>query len=651
MAGLGKNICACSDPPRRRLFRAWMFVMLITLGYASAHLTWYARTPMGQFPVLDGGEMLDLARNLAAGEHAHNGAYRAVLYPWVLSRFATPLSSNTELVRLARIINLFFHLGTVTVLFWGAWRFWGSLSAALLASLLYGCNPVALHFAGDPLDTTMAVFFFGAGLVAALETAEAETSAGQTGASATAGLCWAVGTLARPHLLASALTWPLLAAILPGTRRWKKLLAATLPLFAVFLLAGFITQENTGVFHILPTQGGYNLYAANREGADGRFFVQQLDLGEAMSGYANPAQRESDILYQRETGRANDSEAAKDRYWRRKAIHHIVDSPLAWMRLMTWKTYALLNNCEQYNNKTYSIHKQRSPWLRWNPIHWTIILAMAMISLCSRPFNGAKGLSLAAISLIYALGVLLFYASSRFRLPLYVPMSLLAGGLAPAITALSVPSRNRLLVAVLSSVFCLAIGYSRWNGIQSDATIINDYLLLSRSAARAGDDTEALRWARCALKRDSCNRAAMKLAALSEFNLMAQALPNQSPSTGEMEQALETCKLLAGYSEQMAYPAGVYAWRLGQREEAIRVWGQAAQPGSGVESAARAALILVGHDDGRYDLGGTKNPSREELLAWHIRGNPTASSLLLKQYPRELLDATSAQLKHLFNLP
>jgi hypothetical protein len=38
------------------------------------------------------------------------------------------------------------------------------------------------------------------------------------------------------------------------------------------------------------------------------------------------------------------------------------------------KVYALLNDWEQYNNKTYAFHQARSPWLRWNPLSWGVLL-------------------------------------------------------------------------------------------------------------------------------------------------------------------------------------------------------------------------------------------------------------------------------------
>jgi hypothetical protein len=43
---------------------------------------------------------------------------------------------------------------------------------------------------------------------------------------------------------------------------------------------------------------------------------------------------------------------------------------------MARKAYALLNNWEQYNNKTYAFHKALSPWLSWNPLCWGLLLVL-----------------------------------------------------------------------------------------------------------------------------------------------------------------------------------------------------------------------------------------------------------------------------------
>ena len=53
------------------LRRARLAVVGLTLLYATVHLAWYGTTPLGGFPVLDGREMLELARAIAAGELPH----------------------------------------------------------------------------------------------------------------------------------------------------------------------------------------------------------------------------------------------------------------------------------------------------------------------------------------------------------------------------------------------------------------------------------------------------------------------------------------------------------------------------------------------------------------------------------------------------
>ncbi len=46
---------------------------------------------------------------------------------------------------------------------------------------------------------------------------------------------------------------------------------------------------------------------------------------------------------------------------------------------MAHKAYALLNNWEQYNNKTFEFHKERLPWLRWNPLCWGMLLVLGVV--------------------------------------------------------------------------------------------------------------------------------------------------------------------------------------------------------------------------------------------------------------------------------
>src|SRR5690606_22646785 len=82
-----------------------------------------------------------------------------------------------------------------------------------------------------------------------------------------------------------------------------------------------------------------------------------------------------------------------------------------------------------YNNKTYAFHKARSPWLRLNPLGWSLLLLGAGLALV---FGRAQGLRwpLILTALIYAAGVAVFFVSARFRLPITPLLATATAGLA-----------------------------------------------------------------------------------------------------------------------------------------------------------------------------------------------------------------------------
>src|SRR5690606_27536219 len=108
---------------------------------------------------------------------------------------------------------------------------------------------------------------------------------------------------------------------------------------------------------------------------------------------------------------------------------YILDNPVAWLKLEAFKLYAVFNDFEQYNNKTYSFHKSLSPWLRYNPISWGILLILA--ATCSSVLWHQKRRDLLATLFIagaFGSGLLLYMASARFRLPLVPILAILTGG-------------------------------------------------------------------------------------------------------------------------------------------------------------------------------------------------------------------------------
>jgi hypothetical protein len=279
-----------------------------------------------------------------------------------------------------------------------------------------------------------------------------------------------------------------------------RILGASLAGIVLFCAAAAWQWSVCGVAGFLPWQGAYNLWAANRPGANGRYYTQGVSLPAAVAR-ANPARAESILLYEEETGGQPPDIALMNAHWRLRFLGEVSSHPLRWGALMARKAYALLNNWEQYNNKTFAFHKARSPWLRWNPICWGLLLMLGVAGAARLASESPRAAAaLAAVWAACALSILLFFVSARFRLPLAAVLAALAGG------ALARPgfwrgwsAASRSALAALVALAGIA-AFSNLGNVQDPSTFVQDHVLLARAAFTVGDDATAMSEAAEALK-------------------------------------------------------------------------------------------------------------------------------------------------------
>jgi hypothetical protein len=190
-----------------------------------------------------------------------------------------------------------------------------------------------------------------------------------------------------------------------------------------------------------------------------------------------------------------------DAHWRASFVAEVTEHPVRWSALMARKLYALADNWEQYNNKTFAFHKARSPWLSWNPVCWGLLLGLAVPGAVRLRASSRRTAALVAgVAALCAASTALFFVSARFRLPLAAVAALLAGGaLGSASFWRSLSPRGRL--GILAGVLAAAlVTFSRLGGVADRSTFVQDHVLLARASFTVGDDVGAIREANEALK-------------------------------------------------------------------------------------------------------------------------------------------------------
>jgi len=464
------------------------------LAYALGHLNWYLGTPLGRVPVLDERENIDLAEAIFGGTLPWAPFYRAPGYALALAGLRAAGVSAGALFPAALLLGAALHAFSAALVARIAGRWFGN-RAALAAGLLFALDPVMVHYSTQALDAALALALFLAGLD---RLAAALRDPDRAWPWAGAGICWAAAALARPNYLLAWALVPALAAFRSGRR--APAVAAALAGVLLFGAQSAWQWRVSGVTGFLPWQGAYNLWAANRPGANGRYYTQQVSVAPGLAR-ANPARAESVYLFVRDTGGRPEDIASMNAYWRGRFLAEVSAHPARWAALEARKAYALLNDWEQYNNETFAFHKARSPWLRWNPICWGALLVLGVAG-AARLASGAPrdAAALGAVSAACAASILLFFASARFRLPLAAVLAVLAGGAvgSPGFWRGWSPARRAALACCAAAAGFAA--FSDFGGVRDRSTFVQDHALLARAALTVGDDETALREATEALR-------------------------------------------------------------------------------------------------------------------------------------------------------
>jgi hypothetical protein len=578
-------------------------VVFAVAGYALLYLLGFWRTPFGMWPVLDAQENLVIARSLAAGTLPAEPYYRAMLYPAVLASMLATGIPPDKLPVAAGLLGLGCHALSTLLVYWSArvlWRGEGQSRVSLLAAALFGLNPVAVYFAGELLDATFALTLALAGVHGVLRAREAATGWRAAAWGGAAALGFGLATLARPHYLPVLAASPfLLAFTSPAAHlRWRAPLAGAAVGLAVLLASAGVQWAHRGHFAVVPWQGAYNLWAANKPTANGKYFAQELTGGLDVGEQRNPTRVESELLYARATGLPPTDVPAMNRYWRGLFLAHVRDAPVAWLGLMARKAYYLVNTFEQYNNKTFAYQRTLSPWLRWNPLHWglTFVLAVAGAAVLWRGTDRrGAAILVAGIAFVYGAGTILYFPGDRFRLPLLPLAALFAGGairLGEA-RAWGRPYQVKAGLAVAAAAF---LTYTPFLDAWDESTVVMDKVLLATAASQVGDDRRAAEVVREIVGDPRTSTQATAIFLQSYANLRMDPDWRSTVSAFGDWAALEPLwNGPVGSHPSLAFARAAHLWNTGRRAEAVARWrGLAADPVDPSAPSALACLILAG---------------------------------------------------------
>jgi 4-amino-4-deoxy-L-arabinose transferase-like glycosyltransferase len=379
------------------------------------------------------------------------GAVFAVVgesHRWVLAlQFALGIGSALLVHRLAREI-------------------FGPLSALLTLALcaFYG---LVLVYEGQLMDASFSVLLPSAFLFLFHRAGRSRRATAWFPAGVVLGLFF----LTRPNgliFLPLAAAWVFLRAkeSVPAGRR----AVATAALIGGTALAVLpVTLRNravTGEPVLLTSHGGINFYVGNNEHATG-FFTPPPGMPPLPGVFNREIPRS---VAERETGRTGMSDSEVSSYWFGRGFSFIRGNPAAFVRLTLRKTRALFNAREIPINVDFEFLREISSTLRIAFVPYGVVLPLGLIGMALPRGRRRENLFLHLYFASYALSVVLFFVTARYRLPL-VPVLLVHAGFALR-TLLARVGEPRAAAAPAVALAALLVVVNADLGVRFDPAIL-----------------------------------------------------------------------------------------------------------------------------------------------------------------------------------
>ncbi len=555
--------------------------LVLVVAYVFTFLYFFLQTPLGMTPVLDGAENIQLADQIFTGTLAREPFYRAMVYPAFLSLFRLAGFTIEELHPVAITLGIICHVIISLLVALIAQQIWQNAAASCLALLLYGFYPPAIHFAAEPMDITPALLFLTISITLLFKA----IASGRTLTFAASGLMLGIGAAIRTNLLPAAGVFALLA--LRGKDR-KNMVIAMIFVCLPILMTGLANYLHSGRFMLMPWQGSFNLYSANSPEANGKYFKQQVLLPDRDFS-RNPSRMESELIYFNADVAVKPAEIDDfNSFWRRKTFAAISQNPQAWLTLNVKKLYFLVNNFEQYNNKTFSFHKQLSPVLRYNPLCFGLILVFAVIALFNSATTERHSIMLQTITLLAA-GICIFYVSDRFRLQLLPLLLPLSAGIATLNPATLITKKNMLIL-----LFTSLITFTGFFEAADTSTFKADRLLLSHACARLGMYEEQVNHADMVLKEEPENIQAIRLKLVGFSNLAMSGQISDSASWATVAKELDYLENNGLQFHDTRFIAGCYAHTVKNNPQTAKIHWEKGLQSSKQPDLILAAMLLAG---------------------------------------------------------
>ncbi len=435
---------------REHTFPDWrsfiLYIWLLGFVLRILHLLLSADNPLLYMPVLDEKYYVDLGNTIAGGQLTGDKGvfFMDPLYGYFLGMIFFLFGDNLTTVRLIQIV--LDSLNVVLIYSIGV-RIW-KRGAAIIAALLYALYPVAFFYSLLILKTTLCLTMLLTFVLVLFWALEKKRGI----CWYTAGLLAALMTYLRGNLIL-VIPLTILFCFIYEKPGWSHPAKQS-----VLLIAGLISLLSLGVFRnflisnefiIFNSQAGRLFYSCNNpENLTGRYNVPAF-------ARPNPVDSEMDFHKEAERRKGAPLETSEvSRYWTMETFRFFSKNPETIPLLLYNKIKGTVGNCEIANNHSFYMASLFSPLLKWPPVPFAFAFAFGFAGLVLGIRQDRKVGVLLIPLLTVLVTILVFYTSSRFRMPA-VPFLLIGAGIAFSILHDWIRKREAVKAGML--LFCIGI--------------------------------------------------------------------------------------------------------------------------------------------------------------------------------------------------
>ena len=394
--------------------RYWaLLVFVLALSLRLGYLYEIADNPFFVHPVVDAKVYLDNAAKLCRGEVSDIPAQKACLYPIFL---ALKIKLLGQRVLILRSLQMFIGAFTCCLIYWLSLLFWQNKYCGLISGILAASYGPLIYFDGELLPAQLQVLTYTLFLYFWLRWRDEE----KVWKGALCGLALALSAIGHGFAL---LLYPAFCFWSLFERKKGFLLFLVFSLTPIFALSYYNTQT-TGRFVLISLAGGRNLYLGNNADASR---TEKIRPG-------NDWQE----LFRKARGAGHVTEASQDQYFRKLTWFYWTQNPRGALKNFGRKFLVFLSGEETLRNQ--SIYPMRShskilAVLLWKLEFWAFpfgfllpISALGASIYFRRGQTLCKLTALLLVIIFHSLGVILFFVTSRYRLPIIPFLLVLAGG-------------------------------------------------------------------------------------------------------------------------------------------------------------------------------------------------------------------------------